>query len=116
MTDLDAKILGLLIGGRDYLARPDVELNQDGGFFADDSTKCCGLGAVMAAAGFRHVWSLYDATGVPYRLIRTALDRAVPESSPHRVFPYFNDHIAESKDDVLAVFDRAIADLRAAQL
>jgi hypothetical protein len=114
-TDLE-----LLEGGREYLARPDVDLFQGGTYFAvigggdevviNDDRRCCGLGAVLAAAGSGTAKELGPKT---FTRVVHLLEKALPAGSPTPRFINFNDHPSTSKADVLAVFDRAISDLRA---
>lgn len=116
----DDKILDLLVGGREYFATH--EWNRDGSYFAIradghlDLGRCCGVGAVYAAAGCSYESDFEEATGVDGRDINDALYEALaPEQKDAtRTFYRFNDRIAESEDEILAVFDRAIEALRSA--
>lgn len=123
MTTYDEKVLQLLVKGRDYLARPDVELHQEGeyfeaipeddGSFSEDLTRCCGMGAVLAGSGLNTPGQMFLDLAVSDRDVHARLRAAVADCPPELDFYEWNDHHAQSKDDVLAVFDRAIANLRA---
>lgn len=109
----DDKILDLLVKGREYFATH--EWNRNGRYFAGfglilDLSVCCGIGAVFAAAGVDSEFGFVCETGIDVDDIDRALHSAMtPEQKTNALTFYaFNDDIAESKDDVLAVFDRAI--------
>lgn len=107
-----AEVLDLLERGRAYLARPDVTLNQDGKYWRYDRTCVCAIGALMVADG---TVGLVLCPSFAVRAARGALNKALWAIHPERLLGIveFNDDVAQSKADVLAVFDRAIADLRA---
>lgn len=117
---MTATDLELLEGGREYLARPDVDLFQGGTYFAvmggsgeevtHDDRRCCGLGAVLAAAGSGTAKELGPKT---FTRVVHLLEKALPAGRTSPRFINFNDHPSTSKADVIAVFDRAIANLRA---
>lgn len=113
----NSKVLDALVKGRDYFAT--CAWNRDGGYFAlravDDPYACCGVGAVVAAAGTTNTATFRRRTGIPTWAIHQQLYAALtPEQKTSTSdFYEFNDNVAESKDDVLAVFDRAIENLRA---
>lgn len=111
MSPGTVEVLDLLERGRAYLARPDVTLNQDGKYWTHDRTCVCAIGALMVADGtvpdFGHS---YDV-----RTAKSVLEKALWAIHPERLMSIveFNDDVAKSKADVLAVYDRAITDLRA---
>jgi hypothetical protein len=122
--------LSLLIKGREYLARPDVSLEQGGDYFGTlgyrevddegieqipDHHKCCGIGAIAVAVGCDRVAELCDRTGVDESTLARTLANHLPggrASDYEYEFYEFNDTTA-SKDDMLAVFDAAITALTA---
>lgn len=102
-------VIAALEKGRQYLADHEwtrghyygVRVDEYG-IEHDDPSVCCGLGAVKAANG-------WDDVFVPeHWQVAWALDAVVPCKS----FTMFNDTMAGSRDEVLEVFDRAIAKLR----
>lgn len=110
MTQQDSttpdKVLALLVKGRAYFATH--EWNRDGTYLRGSA--CCGVGAVFAAVGIDNRGTFYDATGVFPVDIHDALYSALTaeQRSGVSTFYGFNDHVAKSKDDILAVYDRAI--------
>jgi hypothetical protein len=115
----DDRVLDALVKGREYLARPDVELYQGGEYFdfddvlAEDFSRCCGMGAVFAGSGLSSPNGLLDQLAISDIDVHDRLRAAIPDCPPELDFYEWNDHHAQSKDDVIAVFDRAIANLRA---
>lgn len=112
------KILGLLVGGRYHFATH--EWNRNGDYFVrglvdDDASTCCGVGAVVAATGTTNTVVFRQRTGISafeiYLLLCAALTPG--QKSRARDFFDFNDRVAKSKADILAVFDRAIEARRA---
>lgn len=107
------KVLDLLVAGREYFATH--EWNRDGTYFAGtpfrpDVSTCCAVGAVLAAAGADSESGFVRATEIHPSDISDALYEALTPEQRYVPgnFYYFNDFIAESKDEILAVFDRAI--------
>jgi hypothetical protein len=123
VTTYDEKMLELLVKGRDHLARPYVELHQVGEYFGSfwrggtwrtDPTRCCGMGAVFAGSGLSSPSGLLDQLAISDIDVHDRLRAAIPADCPPELdFYEWNDRHAQSKDDVIAVFDRAIANLRA---
>jgi hypothetical protein len=111
MSPGTAEVLDLLERGRAYLARPDVTLNQDGKYWTHDRTCVCAIGALMVVDGTSE---LYVSATLTVRAAWMVLDKALWAIHPERLIGIaeFNDGVARSKADVVAVFDRAITDLR----
>jgi hypothetical protein len=109
IKEMDEKMLNLLVDGREYLATH--EWNRSGTYFNKTLSCVCGVGAVMAAVGVED-WEQFTArTGFEVSDIRQELDQHLPPGYPDDFYS-FNDDAAETKADVLAVFDRAIEKLR----
>lgn len=108
------EVLDLLVKGRQYLADHEwhrgeffeVRYDEERDDWRADRSKCCGLGAVLAGSGLDYDY--IDNSGSVWREVRGALGVATAECSTDD-FAFYNDHVAKSKEDVLAVFDRAIA-------
>lgn len=106
-------LLDLLVRGREYFATH--EWNRNGHFFggvhfAPDTNICCPVGAVIAVAGFDNGGSFARDTGISPSDISAALRYGMTNDQKDNsgYFYAFNDEFAQSKDEVLAVFDRAI--------
>lgn len=113
------KVLDALVKGREYFATH--EWNRNGSYFASlvcghpNLERCCGIGAVYAAAGFDYEGDFVAATGIDSDDIHVPLYEALTPGQRDAAdsFYEFNDFVAESEADVLAVFDRAIEARRA---
>lgn len=99
-------VLELLTKGREFFAAH--EWNRDGAYYrygADGQIKsCCAEGALLLAGEVDEA----SIDGGVFEKARKLLARALPSPDLYGVYQ-FNDYFAKSRDDILAVFDRAIA-------